>query len=101
MARLRKFVLEGEALLVIAELTFEQKPKYTVTLNDKYNYKPLTSEELLEFAKAVSHDAEAWEGILHRFPEEQFTYSVLAKFEEAWGGEADGVRVQAPSEAGV
>lgn len=98
MAKLRKFVLEGEALLVCGELNADLETEYTVSLNEKYAYKRLTSEELLEFAKAVSHDAEAWEGILHRFPEEQFTYSVLAKFEEAWGGKADGVRVQAVSE---
>lgn len=98
MAKLRKFVLEGEAMLVDGELNVDQEPEYTVSLNEKYAYKRLTGEELLEFAKALSHDAEAWEGILHRFPEEQFTYSVLAKFEEAWGGKADGIRMQATPE---
>ena len=95
MAKLRKFVLEGEALIVSARVDNEEKPVYSVELK---HIGTLTSEELLEFAKALSHDAEAWEGILHRFPEEQFTYSVLAKFEEAWGGKADGIRVQAVSE---
>lgn len=95
MARLRKFELEGEALIVTGRLNNEGKPSYSIELK---NIGALTSEELLEFAKALSHDAEAWEGILHRFPEEQFTYSVLAKFEEAWGGKPDGVRMQAAPE---
>ena len=97
MARLRKFVLEGEALIVSGVLNEEEKPRYSIEVRHKYSGM-LTSEELLELAKALSHDAEAWEGILHRFPEEQFTYSVLAKFEEAWGGKADGIRVQAVPE---
>ena len=98
MAKLRKFVLEGEAIIVSGRLNNEGKPSYSVELK---HIGALTSEELLEFAMALSHDAEAWEGILHRFPEEQFTYSVLAKFEEAWGGKPNGVRVQAPPETGV
>ena len=98
MARLRKFVLEGEAIIVSGRLNNEGKPSYSVELK---HIGALTSEELLEFAQALSHDAEAWDGILHRFPEEKFTYGVLAEFEESWGGKADGIRVQASPEAGV
>lgn len=95
MASLRKFILEGKAVIVTGKLNGEEKPSYSVKLK---RIGALTSEELFEFAKALSHDAESWEGILHRFPEDQFTYGVLQEFEETWGGKADGVRVQAVPE---
>ena len=98
MAKLREFRLEGEALMLHGYLNHEQKPKYRVELLGIWDSDSLTSEQLFEFAQAMSRDVESWEGILHRFPEEQFTYGVLAEFEETWGGKPDGVRLQAAPE---
>lgn len=98
MAKLKKFKVDGEAIVLSGFVhPVDGKPRYEVTLRSEF-IGTLRSEDLFALAQALSEDADSWNGILHRFPEEQFTYSQLKEFEETWGGKPDGVRMQAAPE---
>lgn len=106
MAKLRNFTLEGEALRVTGFLE-DGRPVYTVEFMDDFTEdlepKELTFEGLRQFAVAILKDVDKWSGMLHRFPEDKFTHPVIDSFQKAWGGggEANGVRMHTPPEAGV
>ena len=99
MARLRSFTLDGEAIRVYAILGYDGEPVYRVELMHAKENERLSSEGLLQFAKALESDVNLWDGILHRFPEDTFTYGMLADFEKTWGGASDGIPLHpAPEE---
>lgn len=99
MARLRSFTLDGEAIRVSASLNNAGDAVYRVDLVNAIQNERLNSKELLKFARAVEKDVNLWDGILHRFPEDTFTYGEIAEFEKDWGGVSDGVPLHpAPEE---
>lgn len=99
MARLRSFTLDGEAIRVCASLNYDGEPVYRVELMHAKESERLSSEGLLQFAKALESDVIEWNGILNRYPEDTFTYGTLVDFEETWGGASDGVPLHpAPEE---
>ena len=91
MARLRSFTLDGEAIRVCASLNYTGEPVYRVELVNAIQNERLNIEGLLRFAQALQNDVSEWYGILHRFPEDTFTYGEIAEFEKVWGGTEDGV----------